>query len=173
MAVERRLIDVGRPYCKLQTICNLTQIQCEVNRDPRYPFDTWCFLNSRNERFFEIDVPRVYDSLEADEYVSSKLLDFMTRYRHYEAHYVTESLLLPSRRTLVTPKIVNVVFNDPATIVIWDDGTKTIVKCGKNESFDKEKGLSMAISKKFLGTNKSHGNYYNIIKEWLDKDSQK
>ena len=27
------------------------------------------------------------------------------------------------------PKIKNVIFNDPATIVFWSDGTKTIVKC--------------------------------------------
>lgn len=62
--------------------------------------------------------------------------------------------------------IKNVIYNDPATIVFWDDGTKTVVKCG-NEDFDPEKGLAMAISKKALG-NKS--NYYEVFKKWQPKE---
>lgn len=60
--------------------------------------------------------------------------------------------------------IQNVIFNDPATIVLWNDGTKTVVKRGKNDTYDPEKGLAMAISKKTLGNN---GNYYDIFKKWL------
>ena len=63
--------------------------------------------------------------------------------------------------------IKNVIFNDPATIVFWNDGTKTVVKVNVNEDFDPEKGLAMAISKKMLG-NKS--NYYNEFKKWLPKE---
>lgn len=59
--------------------------------------------------------------------------------------------------------IKKVIFNDPATIVIWDDGTKTIVK-SDNEQYDPEKGLAMAISKKALG---NKGNYYETFKKWL------
>lgn len=44
-----------------------------------------------------------------------------------------------------------VIFNSPATIVYWSDGSKTVVKCKKDEIFDREKGLAMAISKKVLG----------------------
>ena len=61
-------------------------------------------------------------------------------------------------------QIQNVIFNDPATIVLWNDGTKTVVKRGKNDTYDPEKGLAMAISKKALG---NHGNYYDIFKKWL------
>lgn len=48
------------------------------------------------------------------------------------------------------PSITKVVINAPATIVFWSDGTKTVVKCAKNERFDAEKGVAMAIAKKFL-----------------------
>ena len=65
--------------------------------------------------------------------------------------------------------IKNVIFNDPATIVFWNDGTKTVVKA-ENEEFDPEKGLAMAISKKVLG---NKGNYYNIFKKWLPKEESK
>ena len=67
-------------------------------------------------------------------------------------------------------KIKNVIFNDPATIVLWSDGTKTVVKCGENDIYDPEKGLAMAIAKKYLGTNKSHSNYMDEFKKWLPKD---
>lgn len=66
----------------------------------------------------------------------------------------------------VIPKIKDVIYNDPATIVFWEDGTKTVVKC-KNEKFDPEKGLAMAFSKKMLGNN---GNYYNVFKKWLPEE---
>ena len=63
------------------------------------------------------------------------------------------------------PKIENVIFNDPATIVFWSDHTKTVVKV-ENEEFDPEKGLAMAISKKALGNKHS---YFNVFKKWLKK----
>lgn len=50
----------------------------------------------------------------------------------------------------MTLEIKKVIFNNPATIVFWADGTKTVVKA-KNEDFDPEKGLAMAIAKKALG----------------------
>lgn len=58
--------------------------------------------------------------------------------------------------------IDRVIFNDPATIVIWEDGSKTIVKCGKHDKFDKEKGLAMAIIKKLYGNT---GKFNNLFKE--------
>lgn len=61
--------------------------------------------------------------------------------------------------------IKKVIFNEPATIVIWNDGTKTIVKA-EGEVFDPEKGLAMAISKKVMGNN---GKYYNVFKKWTNK----
>lgn len=66
--------------------------------------------------------------------------------------------------TVNKPELIkDVIFNDPATIVFWNDGTKTVVKA-ENEEFDPEKGLAMAISKKFLG---NKGNYYETFKKWL------
>lgn len=63
-----------------------------------------------------------------------------------------------------TPTIKKVIFNNPATIVIWTDDVKTVVKCGEGDTFDSEKGLAMAISKRFFG---NKGNYCNIFKKWV------
>lgn len=65
------------------------------------------------------------------------------------------------------PKIKNVIFNNPATIVLWSDGTKTVVKAQGDEVYDHEKGLAMAIAKKALG---NQGKYYNEFDKWINKD---
>lgn len=62
--------------------------------------------------------------------------------------------------------IRNVIFNKPATIVFWSDGTKTVVKAQGKEKFDKEKGLAMAISKRMAGNSSA---YYDIFKKYCDK----
>lgn len=64
--------------------------------------------------------------------------------------------------------IKNVIFKNPATIVFWSDGSKTVVKA-HNDDYDPEKGLAMAIAKKALG---NEGNYYNVFKKWLPKDDE-
>lgn len=62
-------------------------------------------------------------------------------------------------------KIKNVIFQNPATIVFWEDGTKTVVRA-EGEDYDPEKGLAMAISRKALGNNRD---YYNTFIHWLKK----
>ena len=64
--------------------------------------------------------------------------------------------------------IEKVIFNDPATIVLWEDGSKTVVKAQDGDTFDKEKGLAMALLKKLLGNN---GNYYKEIKRWTEDEN--
>lgn len=65
--------------------------------------------------------------------------------------------------------IKKVIFNDPATIVYWADGTKTVVKCSENDIFDPEKGLAMAIVKKAFGNDNS---FHKIFKKWLPKEQE-
>lgn len=61
--------------------------------------------------------------------------------------------------------IKKVIFNEPATIVLWADGTKTVVKCQEDDIFDPEVGLAMAISKRALG---DKGSYCNVFKKWCE-----
>ena len=74
------------------------------------------------------------------------------------------------RQECKVPSISKVIFNDPATIVIWADRSKTVVKCQAGDIFDPEKGLAMAIAKKALG---GKGNYCNVFHKWLPKTEQK
>jgi len=72
----------------------------------------------------------------------------------------------PPLRAYCSAAITDVIFNDPATIVFWADGTKTVVQA-HDEKFDKEKGLAMAIAKKTLG---NKGNYFNVFKKFCEED---
>ncbi|MBO4543396.1 MAG: hypothetical protein J5725_09490 [Bacteroidales bacterium] len=100
--------------------------------------------------------------------------EIATTLNHYNCGYVTvtnDSIIYsPTPYPLnnrYVPKIKRVIFNDPATIVYWEDGTKTVVKCGENDTFDKEKGLAMAIVKRMM---KNKGNYNDIFRKWIKED---
>ena len=62
--------------------------------------------------------------------------------------------------------IRKVIFNDPATIVLWSDGSKTVVKCGPEDSYDMEKGLAMAIVKKMAGND---NRFHKVFKQYPKK----
>jgi hypothetical protein len=66
------------------------------------------------------------------------------------------------------PKIEKVIFNPPATIVQWKDGTKTVVKCQDDDEFDWEKGLAMAYVKRAFNNERT---YYGLFKKnepWMN-----
>lgn len=107
------------------------------------------------------------------------------KYNDYEVNYVPYSdiynriasdtlatikngsyIKVPSPKQKAMNSITKVIFNNPVTIVLWSDGTKTVVKCDERDEFDPEKGLAMAICKKHFG-----GGFYNdIFKKWIPKE---
>ena len=62
--------------------------------------------------------------------------------------------------------IRKVIFNNPATVVMWSDGTKTVVKCSPEDTYDMEKGLAMAIVKKMVGND---NRFHKIFKQYTKK----
>ena len=60
--------------------------------------------------------------------------------------------------------IEKVKFYNPVTVVWWEDGTKTVVRA-EGEAFDPEKGLAMAIAKKYFGNT---GSYWKEFKKWIE-----
>lgn len=64
--------------------------------------------------------------------------------------------------------VKKVYFDQPYTIVIWRDGTKTIVKCAEGCTYDKYTGLTTCFLKKFMGDfgfSKFKKFAYNLIKD--------
>ena len=48
--------------------------------------------------------------------------------------------------------ISKVIYNEPATIVFFDDGTKTVCKVNEDEKYNPEYGLMMCVLKKLIGS---------------------
>ena len=105
------------------------------------------FNDPRNKDNISVEAARIKDAIDA-----------------YRYHYYQKTT---SKKAMALDSIKRVIFNDPATIVLWADGTKTVVKCAKDETFNPEKGLAMAIAKKALG---NEGWYYDIFKAYLPKE---
>lgn len=66
-------------------------------------------------------------------------------------------------------EIKKVYFNDPVTVVIWTDGTKTIVRCQEGDVYSKETGLALCIAKKALG---NKGNFNDVFHKWIPEEDK-
>lgn len=98
--------------------------------------------------------------------------DYEKQLREYQNMIYTRCYVPKKYLGIYEDEIKNVIFNNPATIVFWGDGSKTVVKCDKEDEFDPEKGLAMAIAKHFMGTSKSKGNYYKVFEKWIPKEEE-
>lgn len=67
------------------------------------------------------------------------------------------------------PPIKNVYFNPPATVVLWDDGTKTVVKCQDGDTYSKETGLALCLAKKAMGND---GKFNEVFKKWIPEEKK-
>jgi len=121
----------------------------------------------------------MYDFLRGDTYfigsdgkrlpLRIESIDFSPGYigNKIEGYLMLEHGLVGSNKKDSTIK--KVIFNDPATIVIWGDNTKTVVKCQPGDKYDKKLGLALCLSKKLLG---NKGNYNEVFKKWIDKPDE-
>lgn len=104
---------------------------------------------------------RGHEVLTADEDIQKYLCnDVLTTYGLYASRY--------NGSIGLSMKIKKVIFNNPATIVFWSDGSKTVVKCIEGDVFDPSKGLAMAISKRVLGDK-----FKKTFRDWLPKEEIK
>lgn len=81
-------------------------------------------------------------------------------------YYKTNGLPVPKK----------VIFNGPATVVLWTDNTKTVVKRSEGEPDDREKALMYCVFKKFLDDKKRDMDkylklFYKVLEE--DKSNEK
>lgn len=110
---------------------------------------------------------------KSEEEMAKEFINFGKRcggYGFLPTDYTTISMIsINQEKPRLDLGIKNVIFNDPATIILWNDGTKTVVKVQDGDRFDPEKGLTMAIVKKLLG---NQGNYYNELKKWLPEEEK-
>lgn len=173
---------------KIDTVENFMRDYCREKEYDLYmqqPYhDTTKFIFVKNgATFAEVafvwnEVTNVYTAIRsAIEHVNASRdnhFNTVTEYTYPSCHdYIWADIEMTKQMVnavhgCLSLEIKNVIFNDPATIVFWADGTKTVVKAQENDWFDPEKGLAMAIAKKVYG---NQGNYYNKLKKWLPEES--
>lgn len=62
--------------------------------------------------------------------------------------------------------VSKIIFNPPATIVFWEDGTKTVVECAAEDEFSEYYGFLAALGKKVYENNSQ-------IKKLIDKKAER
>lgn len=169
--IRELLMDRGLKYeLEYRSDCNTTHINVN-NGQNRYEI-VWHEVENIYETMHNLatHVEKEYNA--PVESMHEYTIDFLSR--GYRSPKKLDSWIRGNRIENFTfnykdinslPPIDDVIFNNPATIVLWSDGTKTVVKA-TDEAFDEEKGLAMAICKKIFG---NKGNYFNEIKKWLPK----
>lgn len=60
--------------------------------------------------------------------------------------------VIPDASVLVDDAIKQIIFSGSKTIVLWKDGTKTIVTCGEGDTYDPYVGFCVAVTKKMFGS---------------------
>lgn len=66
----------------------------------------------------------------------------------------------------LVPNPTKIIYNPPATIVFWTDGTKTVVKCCEEDEYNEYYGFLCALGKKIFGTNRH-------LKKMIDEKAER
>lgn len=70
--------------------------------------------------------------------------------------------------------IKKIMYKPPATIVFWNDGTKTVSVCEKGDTYNKELGFALCVLKKKYGNKTVHemlDKYVHSANEYNEKDN--
>jgi hypothetical protein len=124
----------------------------------------------RWKKMGDLDIESLYPKLII---ASDKTREEMRKIEHLDEwvkKQISKTNPKPETKSNHAPVDDRAIFNDPATIVFWKDGTKTVVKAQNGETYDPEKGLAMAFSKKMFG---NEGNYYDQFTKLLPKEEKR
>ena len=69
--------------------------------------------------------------------------------------------------------IKKIMYKPPATIIFWNDGTKTVAVCEKGDVYNKELGFALCVLKKKYGNKKVHDmldKYVHNVSEYSKSD---
>lgn len=93
---------------------------------------------------YHYELNSVFRQTREDHYINQ---EFLSTIRDKE----TKENTMTMKEKYAIPSIKKVIYDPPATIVYWGDGTKTVVKCCEADIYDAEKGFAMAVIKKLCG----------------------
>lgn len=134
-------------FCNLNLILNSCDIECDKNRVSINGIDV-SFTDDLIDEPLLFEIKLVYKKPILHHIYSNNNLFFSPSEINININNI--------------PEVKKVIFNDPATIIYWKDGTKTVVKCQKGDYFDLEKGFAMAFLKKCWG---NKGNFNDKLRK--------
>ena len=86
------------------------------------------------------------------------------------ANYCVNDVLMTMKvaktKNFYSLNVSKIIFNPPATIVFWEDGTKTVVKCSAEDEFKEYYGFLAALGKKVYENNSQ-------IKKLIDEKAER
>ena len=91
----------------------------------------------------------------------------------YTISAYNEAILAKREKIMDRFVVKKAIFNEPYTIVIWADGTKTIVKCAKGQAYDKYTGLVTCYLKRGFGGETIYPRIRKEIRKVLDDSIKK
>lgn len=77
----------------------------------------------------------------------------------------TPHIILTMTKRVKPEKVLFKPRGQNSTVVFWDDGTKTVVKCDDRDTYNKEAGLALCYMKKMLGSSRA---FNDVLKEWAE-----
>lgn len=134
------------------------------------------FVVNEDGDFIDLGRPVSY-KVEADYFLNSLKIDVtlsipMSSGKTGAVDRLIKKHLLDNRHLYsmgAVPRAEKVILHDPAVVVYWKDGTKTVAKA-QNERYDPEKGLAMCFVKKMLDVN---GKTLTVFNKLLKKADAK
>jgi len=81
------------------------------------------------------------------------------------------SVILPEPKQL-KPKQIIAREDSKTTVLIWEDNSKTLVRCSEDEDFVLEFGVAMAIVKKIFGSRNGFMKFINKKVFFQDKEKR-
>lgn len=140
------------------------------------------FESSILSRYIDVNMAALYDTIftdkDAEACIVQRAIEAINDERNARelrkgvinmkniANYVNYSDLFNERRHN-SNDIKKVIFNYPATIVIWEDGTKTVAKCHGDDIYDKTTGLLICVAKRYLG---GTSKLTKLIDKWVSEE---
>lgn len=121
----------------------------------------------REFEFALVDGRSDFDNLRIELRNICRMAGKYTTYEKQKVAYYGSGQELTAATKLSIKKII---FNGPATVIFWTDGTKTVVRYNDaTETIDdREKAVFAACAKKLIGTNATGSNYLDRIKPAFD-----
>lgn len=162
MTIPVKIMDLehrSNPYSGDMCTFNCLVVNPEEIQPERYP-------NATAERLAKQALNSVYGANNPTNYVREALKQAAAAQAEYDARMKASKPVYVANNPF---EIKKVYFNDPVTVVLWTDGTKTIVRCQEGDVYSKETGLALCFAKKALG---NKGGFNDVFHKWIPEDEE-